>query len=203
MNGRRPSDGRFDDPSGQVRYEAVQAYCEAATAAQGCAPLLDALRDASPTSSLAAIDALGDGMQGRRGRHDRDRDRKPGPAGRADWQREAHAFVALAQRDPGARARSSMEAFIASELVGADVRRARGRRAEGRRGASRSSPTTTTTTCAKRRSVRCGGCKSRGRRRDRGRARAHRRAAAAHGRDACQREARLRATAYRRVLAAR
>lgn len=105
----------FDDRSGLVRYEAVEAYAKTATAAQGCAPLLDALRDTSPHVVNAALDALGTACPGDEDVNVRVATESRAPSGSGEWQREAHAFVSLARRDPG-RARIVMSAFVDSPI---------------------------------------------------------------------------------------
>jgi cyclophilin family peptidyl-prolyl cis-trans isomerase len=100
----------LQDRSPHVRLEAVRAWTRRAAAEHGCAPIVRAVRDADLHVVLTALDALGEQC--------RDDDqitvllaaeaRTPPPAGQ--WQREAHAFVALAKRSPG-RAASAMPAF--------------------------------------------------------------------------------------------
>jgi cyclophilin family peptidyl-prolyl cis-trans isomerase len=105
----------FNDSSPSVRYEAVRGWARRETTAHGCGPLLDAQGDRSMHVVLAAIDALGE-------RCPEDDDitsrlvyeaRTPPTVG--DWQREAHAFLALARRAPE-RAAISMPAFIAHDV---------------------------------------------------------------------------------------
>jgi len=98
------------DPSPLVRYEALRSWVRRGVATQGCQPVMEALRDKDLHVALAAIDALGDAC-----RDDESIDialtseaRTPPTIGR--WQREAHAFVALARRDPE-RARISLLSF--------------------------------------------------------------------------------------------
>ena len=105
----------FDDPSGLVRYEAVQAYGKVETATDGCMPLLDALRDASPHVVNAAFDALGTACAGDENVSVRVAIESRAPPANGEWQREAHAFVALAKRDPD-RARIVMSAFADSPV---------------------------------------------------------------------------------------
>lgn len=89
----------MSDSSAMIRYEGVRAWSRRAAAQHGCQPLIDALSDRSMHVVLAAIDALGDQCQGEQTVTDRiaSEARTPPPVGR--WQREAHAFVALAKRD--------------------------------------------------------------------------------------------------------
>jgi cyclophilin family peptidyl-prolyl cis-trans isomerase/HEAT repeat protein len=90
---------RLGDESPHVRFDAVHAYA-ARRAPNGCAPLLGLLTDQDSHVVLAALDALGDVCPN-------DEDvltrltadaRTPPPSGA--WQREAHAFVALAKHSP-------------------------------------------------------------------------------------------------------
>jgi cyclophilin family peptidyl-prolyl cis-trans isomerase/HEAT repeat protein len=90
----------LSDPEWIVRYEGVRAWTRRAAGSHGCIPLIEALGDKSLHVVLAAIDALGDQC-----RDDEvitiriaSEARTPLPMGR--WQREAHAFVALAKRAP-------------------------------------------------------------------------------------------------------
>ena len=102
----------LNDPSLLVRFEAVQSYLKKAAAAHGCEPLLDRLSDESTHVVLAALDALGTACAG-----DEDvttrlaGEARPAPSS-GSWQREAHAYLALARRDP-ARAALVAQAFFA------------------------------------------------------------------------------------------
>jgi cyclophilin family peptidyl-prolyl cis-trans isomerase/HEAT repeat protein len=107
--------GRFldialQDRSPHVRLEAVRAWARRAAADHGCAPLLHALRDTDLHVVLAALDALGEQCTN----DDQITDylaaeaRTPPVVG--PWQREAHAFVALAKRSRE-RAAIAMSAF--------------------------------------------------------------------------------------------
>jgi cyclophilin family peptidyl-prolyl cis-trans isomerase/HEAT repeat protein len=98
------------DPSMLVRIEAIRVYAKRSAASQGCGPLLDALHDRAQHVVNTALDALGTACPG-------DADvtarlaaeaRTPPTAG--SWHRAAHAFVALARRDPS-RARVATGAF--------------------------------------------------------------------------------------------
>lgn len=87
------------DSSPHVRYEVLRAYARHSAATLGCQPLLDALTDDDTTVALAAIDALGeqckdsDDVTMRVTAEVRTPPNWP-------WQREAHAFLALAKRSP-------------------------------------------------------------------------------------------------------
>ena len=98
------------DASYMVRFEAVRAWVRRGAKEHGCQPLLDALNDQSMHVMLAAIDALGDVCRDDASITSRlaSEARTPRPQGR--WQREMHAFVALAKRDRE-RAGISMLAF--------------------------------------------------------------------------------------------
>lgn len=98
------------DESLFVRYEAVRGWARRETAAHGCGPLLDALTDRSPHVALAAFDALGERCLDDEGITARLVSEASTPPNVGDWQREAHAFVALARRSPE-RAALSMPAF--------------------------------------------------------------------------------------------
>ena len=89
----------LSDTSYMVRLEAVRAWTRRGVKAHGCQPLLDALNDQSVHVVLAALDALGDVCRDDASITTRmaSEARTPRPQGR--WQREMHAFVALAKRD--------------------------------------------------------------------------------------------------------
>ncbi|HTL43765.1 MAG TPA: peptidylprolyl isomerase [Vicinamibacterales bacterium] len=105
----------LDDPSALVRYEGVLAYAKAEAAAHGCLPLLQALQDTSPHVVNAALDALGTACVGDEDVNVRVAAESRAPAANGEWQREAHAFVALAKRDPD-RARIVTSAFADSPI---------------------------------------------------------------------------------------
>ncbi len=98
------------DSSSLVRYEGVRAWARREAAPNGCDPLLAALRDESLHVALAAIDALGE----RCAASDEVTDAVAGevrtPSSVGEWQREAHALVALARRAPN-RAALAMSTF--------------------------------------------------------------------------------------------
>jgi cyclophilin family peptidyl-prolyl cis-trans isomerase/HEAT repeat protein len=100
---------KLNDPNGQVRFEAVKAYARRDAASRGCGPLLDVVNDRDTHVALAAIDALGDVCKDDADVTTRIVTEARTPVG-LTWQREAHAFVALAKRSPE-RAAMSMEAF--------------------------------------------------------------------------------------------
>jgi cyclophilin family peptidyl-prolyl cis-trans isomerase/HEAT repeat protein len=105
----------LDDPSALVRYEGVLAYAKEDAAAHGCLPLLQALQDTSPDVVNAALDALATACAGDEDVNVRVASESRAPAANGEWQREAHAFVALAKRDPD-RARIVMSAFADSPV---------------------------------------------------------------------------------------
>ena len=86
------------DRSPAVRLEAVRAWARRASDESGCAPLTNALGDASLHVVLAALDALGDQCKADNQITDRLTAEARTPPTVGPWQREAHAFVALAKR---------------------------------------------------------------------------------------------------------
>ena len=115
----------LDDPSALVRYEGVLAYAKADAAAHGCQPLLQTLQDTSAHVVNAALDALGTACAGDEDVNVRVAAESRAPAANEEWQREAHAFVALAKRDPD-RARIVMSAFADSPIWQVRMYAARG-----------------------------------------------------------------------------
>ena len=101
----------LSDPSFFVRYEAVRGWSRRETPAHGCDPLVDALADASAHVVLAAVDALGERCPDNEDITARLASEARTPPSIGDWQREAHAFAALARRAPD-RAAPLMPAFI-------------------------------------------------------------------------------------------
>ncbi len=89
----------LSDSSFMVRYEAVRAWVRRGTATRGCDPLLEALSDSSLHVVLAALDALGDQCREATEITERLASEARTPPNIGHWQREAHAFVALAKRD--------------------------------------------------------------------------------------------------------
>ena len=100
----------LQDPSFSVRYEALRGWIRRETSDHGCDPLIAALSDSSLHVTLAAIDALGERCPGDEGITSRVASESTTPPTVGDWQREAHAFVALAKRSPD-RAAMAMSAF--------------------------------------------------------------------------------------------
>lgn len=100
------------DPDPGVRYDAVRAFGRRMRPRDGCAPLVRALSDPSPTVALLAIDLLGQcgavaaptltRISGE-------------PLTPTAWHRPAHALVSLAQVAP-AQADSLLDPFHASDV---------------------------------------------------------------------------------------
>ena len=88
----------MQDRSPQVRLEAVRSWGRRAAAESGCAPLLTALTDQDAQVVLAALDALGDACLDDERITERLASEARTPPSQGPWQREAHAFVALAKR---------------------------------------------------------------------------------------------------------
>ena len=101
---------KLRDPHGQVRYEAVKAFARRGARTRGCDPLLMLVTDYDTNVALAAIDALGDLCKDNEDVTMRIVAEARTPLG-YKWQREAHAFVALAKRAPD-KAAMAMEAFV-------------------------------------------------------------------------------------------
>ena len=89
----------LSDASYMVRLEAVRAWTRRGVKEHGCQPLLDALADESTHVVLAAIDALGDVCRDDASITTRMASESRTPKPQGPWQREMHAFVALAKRD--------------------------------------------------------------------------------------------------------
>ena len=100
----------LSDTSPIVRLEGVRAWTRRGVKTHGCQPLLDALSDQSLHVVVGALDALGDVCRDESAITSRmaSESRTPPPQGR--WQREMHAFLALAKRDRE-RAAISMLSF--------------------------------------------------------------------------------------------
>jgi cyclophilin family peptidyl-prolyl cis-trans isomerase len=103
------------DAAPMVRFEAVRGWARREADANGCGPLVDALGDKSPHVVLAGIDALGERCLKDDDLTNRVASESRTPPAIGDWQREAHAFLALARRSPE-RAAISMPAFIAHDV---------------------------------------------------------------------------------------
>lgn len=100
----------LQDRSPAVRIEAVRVWARRASEEDGCAPLVNALGDADLHVVLAALDALGDQCRADDQITDRITAESRTPPAVGPWQREAHAFVALAKRSR-ARAAVAMSSF--------------------------------------------------------------------------------------------
>lgn len=105
----------LNDTSASVRYEALRGWVRRETPANGCGPILEALADHSMHLVLAALDALGDRCPDDDAITDRLVSEARTPPTIGEWQREAHAFVALARRSPE-RATTAMPAFISHQV---------------------------------------------------------------------------------------
>ena len=99
----------LNDRSQLVRYEALRGYARGHARTDGCGPVLEALSDKSLHVALAAIDALGDVCKNDEGVVDRLVGEARTPPNVGNWQREAHAMVALAKL-----AREQAEVALAS-----------------------------------------------------------------------------------------
>jgi len=89
----------LSDTSYMVRLEAVRAWTRRGVKLHGCQPLLDALSDQSMHVVLGALDALGDVCRDDASITSRMASEARTPRPQGPWQREMHAFVALAKRD--------------------------------------------------------------------------------------------------------
>lgn len=105
----------LNDRAWQVRFEGVRAWARREAAAGGCGPLMDALSDESQHVVLAALDALGERCLQDTDITDRMVSEARTPPTIGPWQREAHAMVALAARDPE-RAALSLPAFASHQV---------------------------------------------------------------------------------------
>jgi cyclophilin family peptidyl-prolyl cis-trans isomerase/HEAT repeat protein len=92
---------RLQDPSANVRFEAVRAYASR-RAPRGCATLLDMLDDHDSHVVLKTLDAIGDACQTDEEVVKRLAAEVRTPPATGAWNRETHAFVALAKRSPDA-----------------------------------------------------------------------------------------------------
>ena len=94
---------RLQDASANVRFDAVRVYARR-RAPQGCGPLLDMLADLDSHVVLATIDAIGDACPSDEDVFKRLVSEARTPPAFGPWNRETHAFVALAKRFPDAAA---------------------------------------------------------------------------------------------------
>jgi cyclophilin family peptidyl-prolyl cis-trans isomerase/HEAT repeat protein len=88
------------DRSAMVRLEAVRAWARRAAPLHGCLPLVDRLADDDLQVALMAIDVLGEACADDTAITGRLSSIAGGGSVDGRWQREAHAFVALARRAP-------------------------------------------------------------------------------------------------------
>ena len=103
------------DTSHFVRYEAIRVWARNEAVTNGCDPLVDALSDSNLHVVLLALDVLGERCQADERITDRVAAEARAPATVGQWQREAHALVALARRAPD-RAAISMPAFMSHDV---------------------------------------------------------------------------------------
>jgi len=89
----------LDDGNPHVRYEAVRAWGRHGVKANGCQPLVEALKDNDPHVVVQALDLLGAACLEDEEITKRLDAEAVVPQG-ADWHRPTHAFVALAKRSP-------------------------------------------------------------------------------------------------------
>lgn len=88
------------DTAPMVRIETIRAWVRRGVAAHGCDPLVARLADQNLHVVLAVLDALGDACRDDQNVTDRlTIETRTAPV-LGNWQREAHAFVALAKRAP-------------------------------------------------------------------------------------------------------
>jgi cyclophilin family peptidyl-prolyl cis-trans isomerase/HEAT repeat protein len=87
----------LNDTSQLVRYEAIRGYARGHARSDGCGPVYDALSDRSLHVVLAAVDALGDVCKDDPGVAERLVGEARTPPSVGNWQREAHAMVAVAK----------------------------------------------------------------------------------------------------------
>ena len=103
------------DRSALVRYEALRGWVRREASAHGCSPIIDALGDDSLHVVLTALDALGDRCLEDETITEKLLAEARTPPTIGEWQREAHAFVALGKRSRE-RAATMMPAFISHQV---------------------------------------------------------------------------------------
>jgi cyclophilin family peptidyl-prolyl cis-trans isomerase/HEAT repeat protein len=108
--GRAALDRGLKDPAWLVRYEALQAYAARFQASEGCGPILAAIGVETDHVSLLAVDRLGDPCRVEDKAVERLMDLAAGGA-QDQWQRPAHAIVALAKAAPD-RSRPYIARFL-------------------------------------------------------------------------------------------
>lgn len=87
----------LNDRSELVRYEALRGYVRTQARTEGCNPIMERVADPSLHVVLAAIDAMGDACAGDENAVNRATGEARTPPNSGNWQREAHAMVALAK----------------------------------------------------------------------------------------------------------
>ena len=105
----------LDDSSALVRYEALRGWIRHQTPSHGCEPILQALSDSSPHVVLSAIDAMAERCPDDEQMTTRLTVEVTVPPTVGAWQRQSHAFVALAKRAPD-RALMAMPGFITHDV---------------------------------------------------------------------------------------
>ncbi|MGB2716854.1 MAG: peptidylprolyl isomerase [Vicinamibacterales bacterium] len=103
------------DTSHLVRYEAVRGWGRHEIAANGCGPLVKALSDSNLHVVLLALDVLAERCPTDESITARVASEARTPSTVGDWQREAHALVALARRAPD-RAALAMPGFVSHDV---------------------------------------------------------------------------------------
>ena len=88
----------LQDRSSAVRLEAVRSWARRVAPEEGCTPLVNALGDTNLHVVLAALDALGEQCKADEQITDLLTAESRTPPTVGPWQREAHAFLALAKR---------------------------------------------------------------------------------------------------------
>ena len=88
----------LSDEDAHVRYEAVAAWARHAAQANGCQPLVDALGDDDTSLVIEASDLLGDLCRDNDDITNRLEGEAVLPPASGSWQKQTHAFVALAKR---------------------------------------------------------------------------------------------------------
>jgi cyclophilin family peptidyl-prolyl cis-trans isomerase/HEAT repeat protein len=103
------------DASPHVRYEAARAWGLHGAAIDGCAPLVDAIRDDDPSVVIEAEDLLGTLCLDDADITTRLEEEATIPPAVGPWQPSTHAFAALAKRSPE-QAANKMQAFVMHQV---------------------------------------------------------------------------------------
>lgn len=103
------------DRAPHVRLEAIRSWARRVAPEHGCVPLVTALSDPDRHVVIAALDALGDQCRDDESITERlAAEARTPPARGGAWQREAHAFLALARRSRE-RAAYAMPSFASHD----------------------------------------------------------------------------------------